>query len=348
MLFIDALRALASLLILLHHFALYPPLCENAKPILGAVVDWIRDYARMTQVFFVIGGYLMAHTMSSRAWGLPTVGRFLVHRYCRLGIPYLVAIFLAISACWYGRGWLPEEVVGKPPTLGQFVAHLFFLQEILGYEHLSAGIWFVCINIQLGLVYSMIYFLRDILPRWHGFHGIAKGVDIPMILGWGISLFSLFYFNLHSKWDLWAIYFFPYFFMGVVVHRALHIKRYEGEFWFYIIVVVVAMAFEWRWRMASAVLVGLLLFVACKSSFGTRWPKSRIIAQMGKVSYSLFLVHYPVLILVASTWERHSWTSPSQAVVGLFMAFVLSVAVSFIFQRYIELPVARLIRKSPH
>jgi peptidoglycan/LPS O-acetylase OafA/YrhL len=345
MLFLDALRAFASVLILLHHFALYPPLCDNAEPIIGSVIDWFRDYARFTQVFFVVGGYVMARTMSARSWGLPRVGTFLIQRYCRLGIPYLAAILLAIAACAFGRGWLPGDVVGATPTFPQIVAHLFFLQEFLGYEHLSAGLWFVCINFQLGLIYAIMLCLRDAITRWLGSPRGAPSTDVPMIAGWVLSLFSLFYFNLHSKWDSWAIYFFPYFFMGIVVHRALQNRRSNAGFWIYVIVVVVAMAFDWRWRLVSAVVVGLLLFGTGITGVATRWPKSRLIARMGKVSYSLFLVHFPVLIIIATIWEKFGWNSPCQAVAGLFAAFLASVVAAFFFHRYIELSAADLSRK---
>ncbi len=348
MLFLDALRAFASVLILLHHFALYPPLCKHAEPIIGSLIDWFRDYARFTQVFFVVGGYVMARTMSARSWGLPAVGMFLIQRYCRLGIPYLAAILLAIAASAFGRGWLPGDVVGAPPSLPQIVAHLFFLQEFLGYEHLSAGLWFVCINFQLGLIYAIMLCLRDTFTRWLGALRGAPSTDVPMIAGWVISLVSLFYFNLHSKWDSWAIYFFPYFFMGIVVHRAMQNRRSNVEFWIYVFVVVIAMAFDWRWRLVSAVVAGLLLFGAGKIGLANRWPKSRLIARMGKVSYSLFLVHFPVLVLVATVWQRFGWTSPSQAVAGLLTAFLSSVAASFVFHRYIELSAAGLSRKWSH
>lgn len=343
--FLDALRAFASVMILLHHFALYPPLCERAVPILGASVHWFHDYARFTQVFFVVGGFVMASKMSSQSWSLPELGRFVIRRYCRLGIPYLAAVVFAIAACGFARGWLPGQVVGTPATLPQFAAHVLFIQEFLGYEHLSAGVWFVCINFQLGLIYAALLCLRDTLPRWSASPSEKMAENLPMIAGWILSVFSLFYFNLHPDWDSWAIYFFPYFFMGIALQRALRDKRSEPAFWFYLLVVVVAMALGWRWRLASAVVVGLLLFVAMKSGFGNRWPESRLIARLGRASYSLFLVHFPVLVIVAGLWERLGWTSPIAAIAGLLTAFISSLAASFAFHHFIELPAASLARK---
>lgn len=341
-LFLDALRALAALLILWHHFALYPPLSEQAAPLLGPVVDWFRDYARATQVFFVIGGYVMARSLSQRPWTLGGVGRFVVRRYLRLGLPYLGAIALAIFASAMGRGWLPLGVVGSPPDGPQLIAHLLFLQDILGYEALSAGLWFVCINFQLGLIYVATLYLRDTLADRLGLSNRNPWVDVPITLGWLLSLLSLFWFNLHPDWDSWGLYFFPYFFMGIIVHRALRAPSAQWLFWLYLVLILVAMGYDWRWRLASALVVGSLLFAAETSGLSLRWPRSRAIAGLGRASYSLFLIHFPVLVLVASLWARLGWGSPAAGVAGLLVAFAASLVAALVFYRFVELPAARL------
>lgn len=340
LLFLDALRAFASLLILWHHFALYPPLSLQAQPLLGPLVHWFSDYARSTQVFFVIGGYVMARNMSARRWDTKALSRFLAGRYCRLGIPYLAACVLAIAASAWGRGWLPENVTGTQPTVPQAIAHVFFLQDLLSFEHFSAGLWFVCINFQLGMIYAATLWLRDTLLTITG-----RRIEVPLIAGWILSAISLFHFNRHPEWDSWAPYFFPYFFMGIIVHRALANRSSEKTFWIYQLLIIASMCHDWRWRLASALVVGLLLFFAEKSGLSTRWPKSKWIARMGKASYSLFLVHFPVLVFVAGLWARLGWTSPPAAIAGLLTAFAASVATSFAFHRHIEQPAAQLSRR---
>lgn len=336
LLFLDALRAFASLLILWHHFALYPPLSRQAEPLLGPLVHWFSEHARSTQVFFVIGGYVMARNMSGGCWNSQAVGRFLVRRYCRLGIPYLAAIVLAIAASGLGRGWLPENVVGTPPSVPQLLAHVFFMQDVLGYDHLSAGLWFVCINFQLGLIYAAALWLRDTL---------AGRIEVPLVAGWILSAISLFHFNRHHEWDSLAFYFFPYFFMGIIVQRATRDRNSAILFWLYQLLIVAAICYDWRWRLASASVVGLLIFRADQTGLSTRWPESRWIARMGQVSYSLFLVHFPVLVLVAAVWARLGWSSPPAALAGLLTAFTGSVAASFAFHRYVEQPAALLSRR---
>lgn len=342
LLFLDALRAFASMMILWHHFALYPPLSVQATPILGGLVHWFHEYARSTQVFFVVGGYVMARTMTRRNWNSLAVWKFLARRYCRLGIPYLAAIVLAIAACSIGRGWLPDAVVGSPPTLPQLLAHLFFLQELLGYEHFSAGIWFVCINFQLGMIYVSTLWLRDTLAGSLKIPAMSPRIDVPIFVGWILSAISLFHEHSQPGADSWALYFFPYFFLGVVIHRALRNRKSELMFWLYLAMVAAAMAHDWRWRLASAAVVGLLLFSAEKTGFGMRWPKARWVSRMGRVSYSLFLVHFPVLVVVSGIWARFGWTSPGAAIAGLLAAFGGSVATAFAFHRLVEEPAAAL------
>ncbi len=330
-----ALRALAALIILWHHYALYPPLREWAAPLLGDTLDWLAQHARATQVFFVLGGYVMARSMEARQWGWRQTGMFVAQRYCRLGLPYLGAIALVIPAYTFARGWLPDAVLGEPVSLPQLLAHLFFLQDILGYEPLSAGLWFVCINFQLCLIYVTCLWLRD---------NIGQGsTDFVGLVGWTLALVSLFHFNLDAAgWDRWALYFFPYFFMGIIVHRALAGGTRRVEFWLYLAAITAAMVFEWRWRLAIAAPVGLLLLTAELSGFSARWPRSRLLARLGEVSFSLFLVHFPILIWVAAFWARMGWNSPGAAVAGLAAAFVASIVGALLFHRWIEIPAAQI------
>jgi peptidoglycan/LPS O-acetylase OafA/YrhL len=330
-----ALRAVAALIILWHHYAFYGPLSEWAGPLIGDALDWLAQHARATQVFFAIGGYVLARSLEARHWGWSETGAFVAQRYCRLGLPYLAAIALVIPAYAFARGWLPESLLGTPVSLPQFLAHLFFLQDILGYEQLSAGLWFVCINFQLCLIYVALLWLRD---------NVGGGrIDFVGLCGWALALSSLFHFNLDAAaWDHWALYFFPYFFMGVIVHRALSGGARRGEFWLYIAAFVIAMAFEWRWRLASAVAVGSLLIIGEQYGLSARWPRNRLIARLGEISFSLFLVHFPVLVVIAAIWARLGWTSPAAAIAGLLAAFAASIAVAFIFYRWVEIPAARI------
>lgn len=330
-----ALRACAALTILWHHYALYAPFRDWAAPLIGETLDWLANYARATQVFFVVGGYVAAKTIGRRQWGLRELGRFAVQRYCRLGLPYLAVVVLIIPIYAFARGWVPDEVLGSQVGLGQFLAHLFFLQDILGYESLSAGLWFVCINFQLSFGYAFSLALQGRFGR--------GGDGLFTAIGWGAALFSLFHFNLDPAADSWALYFFPYFFMGILVQRALE-RGSQTEFLLFQAVLLVAMLFEWRWRLVIAMVFGALLFVAERSALARHWSPGRLVTGLGHISFSLFLIHFPVLILVSTVWSRLGWDSPEAAVGGLLAAFLLSLLTAAAFYRWVEQPSARLSR----
>ena len=340
--FVDASRAVIATLVVWHHFALYGPLWTWATSEPGRIVDWLRDYRGVVQVFFVISGFVMSRVMSPRTWNARHVGWFFVRRYCRLGLPYLGAIALAVAACSLARGWLSESVIGPPPTVARVLAHVVFLQDILGYDSLSAGLWFVCIEFQLGLIYVAMLYARDALARMRKREQGECSVAVLMLLGWGLAAASLFVFNLNQRFDVWGIYFFGQFFTGVMVDHALRRPELKLLLWFYLFMMAAALIYCWRSRLAISLAAGLVLFCAGRRGLLERWPASRVISYLGQTSYSLFLVHFPVLVVVSTAWVRFDQTSVRDARIGLAIAYVASLATADLFYRAVEAPAARL------
>ncbi|MGC1517727.1 MAG: acyltransferase, partial [Azonexus sp.] len=83
---VDALKAVASQLIVLHHLSAYGPLAAAAHEALPGTMGWLYDYARIAvQVFLVVAGFLAAGGMAPN--GRPTFGNplpLIWRRYLRL------------------------------------------------------------------------------------------------------------------------------------------------------------------------------------------------------------------------------------------------------------------------
>jgi peptidoglycan/LPS O-acetylase OafA/YrhL len=103
-----------------------------------------------------------------------------------------------------------------------------------------------------------------------------------------------------------------------------------------------ALLYFWRSRLAISLAAGLVLFWAGRLGLLERWPASRVISYLGQTSYSLFLVHFPVLVVVSTAWVRLDQTSVSDARIGLAIAYVTSLATADLFYRAVEAPAARL------
>ena len=152
----------------------------------------------------------------------------------------------------------------------------------------------------------------------------------------------MLHLNLDVSFDNWAPYFFPYFYMGIILNRAVQNKGIAKEFWLYQALLAFALHQDWRWRLAMAALVAVTIYVVEKTGWRPRWIKNPLFASLGKISYSLFLVHFPVLVLVATAFVRMEIDSPVAAVLGLIVAFFLSIGTAAAFHRWVGTPSIRI------
>lgn len=71
----------------------------------------------------------------------------------------------------------------------------------------------------------------------------------------------------------------------------------------------------------------------------------RLLHYSGGTSYALFLVHFPVLMLVSAVFEHYRPGDPLLSTLGLFVAWLASMLVADLFHRYVELPLLHWQRR---
>ncbi|MBI5543236.1 MAG: acyltransferase [Deltaproteobacteria bacterium] len=335
---IDALRALASQLILWHHLALYGPLSDAASLIAPSLVGSLVDYARMTSVFFVVGGMVTARALTKHPPAcLKDVGAALLHRWKRLGPAYLAVVALTIGVNALASGWMSDPMVSASPTLDQLLAHVFYLQNILGYESLSAGIWYVAIDFQLTALVVLALALSTFVARATR----RSVIQIAQALFWPVALGSLFFFNLRAELDVWALYFFGSFFLGMAVQWALSGHLPRAAFFAYLALVIVAGLLEFRPRLLMSAAIAAILFFAARSNALRDRPRNKAVLWLGRMSYSVFLIHFPVWLLLNAVFVRMGWVTPVTGLLAMPIAWLLSIGAGWVFHRYVELPSAR-------
>ncbi len=336
--FLDFLRAAASHLIVLHHLSFYGPLAEHAYPAAPIILEWLMRYARMAvQVFFVLGGYFTVRSLSrGKLLDARSVGAIVWQRYRRIGVPYLATLVIAIFANALARQWMTHEAISAPPTVGQLLAHAAFLHDILGYQALTAGIWYLAIDFQLFLLTLVLFWMAQAWLRRvnrctvQATMGVLVGALAPLALA------SLFWFNRHSKFDAWAIYFVGSYFLGIVLHELLEGRLKPSWGILYWLVVIVVAIVDPRPRLLVAAATTVIVFLAARTGIMQNWPQNRVINYFGRISYSLFLIHFPVL-LVVNAWGAQRFTGSTQmAVTGLFVAYGLSLIAGMVFYHGVE------------
>ena len=334
---IDALKAIASQLIVLHHLAAYGPLSTALQQAVPGLVGWFYDYARMAvQVFLVIGGFLAARGLSAQGDGLADAPFGLIwKRYTRLVVPFMAAMALAVICAAIADQWMDDDSIPARATLAQWFAHVFLLHGILDFDSLSAGAWYVAIDFQLFALMALLL--------WLGHAGgqlLGAFRYLAMLLVCTLAVVSLLWFNRDAAWDNWGLYFFGSYGLGAATWWASERRRLAT--WLAVIATVgiLALVVDFRLRIALALTVALCLGFARRSGLFERWPDNAMLAYLGKISYSVFLVHFPICLLTNGLYAKFGLESASTAAVGMALAWAASMGVATLFYRYVESPAA--------
>lgn len=329
----DALKAIACLLIVLHHLAVYGPMSDVAYPLFPGLIDWLYQYGRMAvQAFFVMAGFLVARKFAPHGFSL--VGKpfqVIAQRYFRLVVPYLAALALAIVCAALAREWMTHDAVPDAPNILQLLAHALLLQDLLDLDALSAGVWYIAIDFQLFALTALLFWL----PRRFACCPTHQKLLAPLLVA-GLTLASLFVFNRDDAWDETALYFFGSYGLGMLGYWASN-SRY-ATLWLVLLgmLVTAALLVEFRSRIAVAGVLMLILGFARQSGAleGLRVP--RPLTDLGRISFSIFLVHFPLLLIVNAAFATFFPHQPIANALGLLVALAVSILGGALFYKWVE------------
>ena len=336
--FVDALKAIASQLIVLHHLAFYGPLSDVANELAPAFFSWLSHDARIAvQIFLVISGFLAARTLAP-AGALTAVAplALLGRRYLKLVVPYVAALVLAIVCAAIARRLMLHDSIPNPPTTWQILAHITLLQNVLDFDSLSAGVWYIAIDFQLFTLLLGVLWLARTLGRTG-----TRVAIVGIVCVAALALVSLLSFNRDANWDNWGLYFFGAYALGVLASWATQGEKKPGWLLLMTAVVIVVLIIDFRSRIAVALVTALALGLAQRWQFIADHPKGRLLAAMGKISYAVFLVHFPVILVINGVFSQLAPESPTANALGIVIAWGASMAVGAAFYRFVESPASR-------
>lgn len=352
---IDLAKVLAAHLILFHHFVLYGPLPDGLGATLGGVLDALAADGRLAvQVFLVIGGYLGAGSMISKlerpddtaparqAWSL------VVARARRLLPTYwLAATVMIVVAAWLHGGLHAGDAA--LPGLAQVAANLLLLHDVLGFEGLSAGFWYVAIDLQLyiGLVLLATLcrrLVRAPAQRIALFGSLTVGLVLASLLGW----------NLRPELDAWAPYFAGSYGLGMLaclLRRRAGCSTTESAL-FVGVIGLLALVLAWRSRIAVATVTAVALCAVAQIDTALRPLPARLrdgLRELSTASYPIFLLHYPLLMGVCGTVGALT-DEPAWLAAALLACWPISIAAGVAAQRRLDAapaPAATAPRAAP-
>lgn len=299
-------------------------------------------------LFFIISGFCV-HYPQVLEHNLELKG-YLARRFLRIYPPYLVVIILCVVI----ECGLSHYFRRHTSPLSTFLNSVFMVQNyaINARQIVSnPSLWSLPIELELYLMYPIFYlFLKNM--------GTKKSLTIAGVVSCSALVFSIlnknstgFHLtgNFAAYWVIWC--------SGAVL--AEWTKRQQIPRWRTSFTIVLGCSF------CFAVIISLLKCSVIAQNWiwavfyfmVTLWGLSRneplcgvapdlrkILAIIGIMSYSIYLIHFPFFSLCGAIWEHIFGTKPSNYAIPLFFTF-LSLPVAYTFYLLVEAPSHRFARQ---
>ena len=367
--FVDGLRGLAALAIVVFHIWWYEP---APYPALESA-HWIFDAAFLrirvgVQILLVISGFVIAYTMRSTWVTWREVLLFISRRLVRLVPTYWVAIGVVILVDITCRNLLklPSPIDGDV-SITRDTAHMAFLQDVFGHEALSAGMWTVCIEVQFYLAAIIGWGMAQrMFARPDSTQPRPSSVGLMVVFA-PVAFLCLFHWRAVPETSPWVIHFFWMFFIGMVtwwaLDRTIPLSLFAAimgigildllidaplrhQLWTAMVSGSPSVDVEiesWRYENGVALSTALAIYYAGSRNRLHSWLNWPWLQYLGKISYSLYLIHFSVChLLTAAAWRLFG-DSPTaiQASLILLASFWASLLAAHVLYVLIEAPSGR-------
>jgi peptidoglycan/LPS O-acetylase OafA/YrhL len=335
---LDAWRGLACLAVVVHHagYVLQPEDLENGSIVREAIATLLDLGQQGVTIFFVISGYSIAASLDGTRRRGGTAGDFLRRRLRRIYPPYwaalagFVVLVLALDGLGLERLHRGRYVVeldapgqlGLPEWIGNLTLTETLRSHIIGPERnvYTAVAWSLCYEVQFYLVCAVVL----VLTRRRLFAGLL--VVTILCLGLQARARALDQWAaLAGSFALW----WEQFAVGLAVYwRVNHAPTRWAAHRVDLALLVLAgygLGTDDP-EMTLAAAFALLLIAARRWDQPERWPGwLRWLHHVGLRSYSIYLVHLPVVVVTSLAliglgltgyWQRVGIVLPLASLAG--------------------------------
>lgn len=283
------------------------------------------------EVFFVISGFVIPYSLHRAGYRLAFYPSFILKRLIRLDPPYIVSIAFVLAVA-FGHAFLKghaPQVEGEPIGWARVLLHLGYSNVFFGYEWLNPSFWTLAVELQYYLLAGLAYplFATDSAwPRRLTFLGCAAtSLLAERELAGGVTPYSNF-----------IVRFIPLFLFGVATfqRRAGLVGRAE-----YLLALTAAALCGLAAVGVHSTVAGLLAVVVIK----VYKRRSAAADFLSKISYALYLLHWPVGHLVLSILGMKLLRAETDAARSLviFVALAACIASAYALYVAVERPAQR-------
>lgn len=357
---LDGLRGLAALVVVIHHCVLsLPSLADQLHaPDRSHQLAWLLTYTPLhlvwaggeaVLVFFVLSGLVLSRPFLARR-SSPAWGAYYRKRLLRLYVPVLAAValtglVLALVPRRPVTGWSWWMVAHAVPDRLATLVHDAFLLDGTGWS--NSALWSLRYEVYFSLLLPLfVVVVRGLtVPVW---------MTVPVAL-WGIGWAASIDHDLLSYMFVFAV--------GVLLaQRSDELSSWGRRVgglrcgrlaWSAVVAggLLLLLAQWWMqllvgdptlWlplgRPAGVLGAAVLVFAFLHCPAAVRFGNSRVLRRLGTVSFSLYLVHEPLVVSVATI----AGPTARGVVITLVVGPVVSLLVAALFLRLVEQPSQRL------
>jgi peptidoglycan/LPS O-acetylase OafA/YrhL len=359
---LDGLRGVAAIMVLLHHSLLMLPQFANYEwysrvpaNISFTTFLLLRTPLRLVWagqeraiMFFVLSGFVLCLPWLS---GKPqSYGRFLLGRFCRIYPPYIAAMALAaLASVFIGGHVLPNASVyfnelgwAHRPDAGTLPSILLVLTNHHS-DYINEAVWSLTWEVRVAILFPLL-----ILPilRWRNL-GAAQVYVFLFILGQAGRHLLRAHAGFGEGFGNGCRYTGCFILGMTIAMNRVTISEWFGRHrpafgW---LCLALGLGVCWApWPHFHDDIVGIgaaLLIVAIIGTVRLRkWLEKDYWLWLGRQSYSLYLIHVPVVMVTVILFRG------KVPVVACLSVIPVSIALAQIFHTHVELPSVELAQKA--
>ncbi|MEN0055553.1 MAG: acyltransferase [Mucilaginibacter sp.] len=301
------LRAIAALAVCAIHFKL------NTGITLNKTFNYIIDNGHQgVTVFFVISGFILPISLYRKGYKISGFFNFIIKRSLRVDPPFWFSILLLFTI-----GFYPLSLI-KVSTI---LAHITYTVPFFNGQH-----WFTEVYWTLSIEFQFYLILGLLFPV---FMKLPKLITVSLLV-----LISYFCLRFTVRWFIISyVYQFTFGFIAFLGYTQL-IKA--KEFWISFIGFTLLICFS------KSIISGLVPFFTVLAIILIKSRKIEPIGNfLGTISYSIYLVHIPVMAFVGHIFSGYSLTPI--ALCGLYVITIIPAA--YIMYMIVERPALKLSKR---
>ncbi|HWY86538.1 MAG TPA: acyltransferase [Gemmataceae bacterium] len=344
LLFVDALRGIAALMVTLYHFTgNYPaiPAGPHDVPTFRDLFEAVALHGGCgVDIFFAISGFVIAYSLRNLKATGRNAGIFVLRRSLRLDPPYLVTLFGALGCAALSRLLLHDSAAYVPASWIDCLVNMVYLQDFLHVRAVVAVAWTLCIEIQFYLVFVLIWWLTQRV----GAPSLFLVATLGSLTAWSLLIrFQLVPEPLPGLFiEHWYL-----FQLGMLVCWTL-VGRIHGA-WLAAAATAAAGLLALRWHSPTVVglATALSIYATGKAGHLGDWLAWKPLQYLGRRSYSIYLVHTIVGSRVMNIMWRLTGGAPSFSTTLVFMvpALLATLVAAELLYRWVEKPSVEIAKR---